>query len=384
MTSLNISRKHITSCARLLLNVFVVAFTLLAGLVLMGGQSRAQSPLYQYQLLTTFPYQNGIFSFGSLPEGDVFEIKPGIFVGTTSSGGPQPQLSECPVNSGSGCGTIYQLDTTTTPPSLTLLWAFSGMPLCSGCPRDGAVPTGTIAWDGTYIYGTTTFGPDGCFNLGVCGSIYAFNPATLSMTTIYEMDAATSVLRNPVAGVFYAHGHLYGTSTNGSGGSANGMVYEYTNPQTTNNKAPDYYVTLDPGIYGSWPQTLNEYSDGNLYGIPFNAPGEVFQYNTASHTITACFATTSSNHVGRIAFGSDGSFYIANEVYPPVVFQFVPSNPPCSPPAVLNTFTSLNGPFGGSPGAGLLATSTGQIFGTLTGNDAGSNYSFSPSPLSPF
>jgi hypothetical protein len=385
MTSANIDEKHVTSCTSLVLHVSVLALTLFAGLILLSVQSRAQSPLYQYQLLTTFPYQNGIYSFGSLPEGDVVEIKPGIFVGTTSSGGPQPVVP-CPVGSpGGGCGSIFQLDTTTTPATLTLLWAFTGVPLCGGCLRDGAVPMGTIAWDGTFIYGTTTFGNDGCANLGVCGTVYRFDPSTLAMTTIYEMDASTSPLRNPVAGVFYANGHLYGTTNNGSGGSANGTVFEYTSPKSVAAGAPpDHVATLDPGTYGSLPQTLNEYSDGNLYGIPFNAPGEVFQYNTATHTVAPCFATASSLHVGRIGFGSDGAMYVANEVYPPVVFQFVPSNPPCSTPLSTTSLSSSAGPPGGAPGAGLLATSTGQLLGTLTGNDAGSNYSLSPSSVSPF
>lgn len=177
--------------------------------------------------------------------------------------------------------------------------------------------------DGSYPYGTLTFGDDGYF-YGVCstegstnslgnpfggGSIYQFNPRDNTLLKVFSFldDAVNSIYTstNPIAAPLYYHHRLYGVTTTSSGPFVNGAFYCYNldndsfyvvNAFSVFHNSQGYgvpllvgdsiYVVIDDGVAVFDPATsvfslrysftgfssasptagLIQASDGNLYG----------------------------------------------------------------------------------------------------------------------
>jgi len=131
----------------------------------------------------------------------------GNFYGTTISGG-QP--------SGGGGGTLFRMD---IAGNVTVLYAFVGGFACC----DGAGPSGPPiqASDGNF-YGTT--GAGGAFrdadHPGGFGTVYQFNPVSGQLTILHSFnlpDGNGIFPNNPLLQA--SDGLLYGTTTEGAGGS---------------------------------------------------------------------------------------------------------------------------------------------------------------------
>jgi uncharacterized repeat protein (TIGR03803 family) len=104
-------------------------------------------------------------SDGMLPEGGVVLDSAGNLYGTTFAGGTSPSCR------GSGCGTVYKIDTNGKQ---TVLYSFS-----SG--SDGGFPAGGLVFDsagnlyGTALYGGFSGGNGLCFPSG-CGTVFKLTP----------------------------------------------------------------------------------------------------------------------------------------------------------------------------------------------------------------
>jgi uncharacterized repeat protein (TIGR03803 family) len=144
--------------------------------------------------------QKALYTFtggpdGSQPLGSLVGDGKGGLYGTTSAGGTG--------NFGSGYGVVYKFNFTTN--QLTVLHTFTG--------PDGGVPAAALSWDSQgNLYGTTTLG--GAYGYGTVFKLDpSTNPATL--TTVYSFtggaDGAT-----PYAGVLVtANGDIWGAASAG-------------------------------------------------------------------------------------------------------------------------------------------------------------------------
>ena len=120
-----------------------------------------------------------------------------------------------------GCGTVFQLDTSGT---LTVLHSFTNR-------RDGNHPdAGLIADAAGNLYGTTLSGGDGGY-----GTVFQLDPSG-TLTVLYSFTGGSDG-RSPVGGLIAdAAGNLYGTTYGGGagtgciGGGACGTVFELTAP----------------------------------------------------------------------------------------------------------------------------------------------------------
>jgi uncharacterized repeat protein (TIGR03803 family) len=125
------------------------------------------------EVLYTFPWPN--YADGAFPSSGVVRDSAGNLYGETGYGG----ASSC---NGSGCGTVYELDTAGHE---TVLYNFSG-------GSDGDFPAGGLTWDKAgNLYGTAIYGGSGqpiCTGGEGCGTVYELSPnsdGSWKETTLY-------------------------------------------------------------------------------------------------------------------------------------------------------------------------------------------------------
>ncbi|HWY16794.1 MAG TPA: choice-of-anchor tandem repeat GloVer-containing protein [Rhizomicrobium sp.] len=110
--------------------------------------------------IVLYSFQGG--NDGAFPQGDLIADKDGNLYGTTSQGG----YFGC--NGGSGCGTVFKIDSNGAE---TILRAFLG-------GRYGAYPDGGLIMDSTgNLYGTTSAGGSLHGNGNGCGTIFEITPS---------------------------------------------------------------------------------------------------------------------------------------------------------------------------------------------------------------
>ncbi len=146
---------------------------------------------------------------GSAPEEALLQGSDGLFYGTTVYGGD----ASCTVSSGTGCGTIFTIDTIGR---FNLVHEFSG-------GSEGGVPFSSLiqATDGDF-YGTATAGGDPSCSVTASGETYS---TYIGCGTVFKMDSAGNVSAlysftgtpndgsNPFAAVVEGDdGYLYGTT----------------------------------------------------------------------------------------------------------------------------------------------------------------------------
>ncbi len=203
-------------------------------------------------------------SQGATPWGTVFEITPSgtlttlhsfcSLSGCADGGIPEAALVQgtdgnfygTASNFGvNGAGTIFKI---TPSGTLTTLYSFCSLSGCAdGLNPEAALVQGT---DGN-LYGTTTAGGSGCAD--GCGTVFKITPSGV-LTTLHSFDYADGA--NPVAGLVQAtNGNFYGTTSEGgaycSYGSC-GTVFSLS------VAAPA--VTLSPTSLRFGNQALNETS----------------------------------------------------------------------------------------------------------------------------
>jgi uncharacterized repeat protein (TIGR03803 family) len=261
-----------------------------------------------------------LYAFGGSPDGSspfagLIMDAAGNLYGTTVAGGN-------PV-CGSGCGTVFMLDTTGKE---TVLYRFGGSP-------DGANPydAGLITDATGNLYGTTTYGGNANCVAG-CGTVFKLD-TTGKETVLYSFSGGTDG-GQPQAGLTMdAAGNLYGTTVAGGrtpcAGDGCGTVFKL---DTTGKETVLHSFSGSPD--GASPYAGLLLHDGNLYG------------------------TTAWGGSGPCKYGSNSGcgtiFKVSKSGKETVLYRF-----------------AGGGADGANPYAGLIVDQGGSLYGTTKAGGAG-------------
>jgi uncharacterized repeat protein (TIGR03803 family) len=144
---------------------------------------------------------------GSNPAAAPLDVN-GTLYGTTAFGGG----NGCLTGYGSGCGTIFKIDTSGAGYAVLHRFAKGGL--------EGFRPLAGLIDSGGMLYGTTEFGGDverdfpPCFFYGPgCGTVFAINPSGNGFSILHSFKGTGG--RGIDAGVISVAGTLYGTAREG-------------------------------------------------------------------------------------------------------------------------------------------------------------------------
>ncbi|HTZ97338.1 MAG TPA: choice-of-anchor tandem repeat GloVer-containing protein [Terriglobales bacterium] len=309
-----------------------------------------------FNTLVTFDGPNGALpAYGALVQG-----RDGALYGTTQGGG-----------SGPGDGTVFSVASDGRP---TTLYSFCVSGICT----DGAQPLAGLlqARDGNF-YGTTITGIEN--GQTTYGTVFKITPAGY-LTTLHVFDSINNGIY-PLGTLIQAtDGDLYGTT--GGGGTDDcsdscGTIFKMTLQGVLTTVHVFDYSDGDQPIAG-----LIQAVDGNFYGTTNNGGnstncaagcGTIFKMSAAGDLTTLhSFANTDgSNPQGRLVQAANGNFYGTTRAG---------GNPGCNfgcgtvfritPAGLLTTVykfcTQSNCVDGGSPIAGLVIATNGNIYGTTS------------------
>ena len=312
---------------------------------------------YTFSTLATFNNGTGI---GSAPFGGLYADATGNLYGTTAYGGPTA-LSD---------GNVFKLTKSGSNYTLSTLAYFTG----TGPGRNGNSPTGTLIADSSgNLFGTTNHG-------GTTGYGTAFELVKASgyaVSTLATFSDATG--GNLFAGLIAdSSGNLFGTTNSAGGANTYGTVFELV-------KASGYAITTLASFTngnGANPYAgLISDSLGNLYGTTYDGGstgfGTVFELIKASGYALSTLATftsaTGKNPDGGLIMDSAGNLFGTTDVggssNDGTVFELVKG----ASGYTLQTVSTFTGANGSTPYDGLVADSSGNLFGTTTLGGAGNN-----------
>ena len=193
---------------------------------------------------------------GQVPQAGLTELN-GILYGTTTFGGN----AGCDAH---GCGTVFSLDSATG--AETVVHNFAG-------GADGAVPyAGVISIKGI-LYGTTFDGGGSCS----CGTVFSLNLKTGTETVLHSFGTGTDG-QEPVAGLTYVNGTLYGTAR--AGGTYGAGAIFSVDPGTGKEKVLYSFCPQFGCPDGGDPETNLIEVNGTLYGTTDAGGNETFCLNT--------------------------------------------------------------------------------------------------------
>ena len=152
-----------------------------------------------------------------------------IFFGLTQCGGTGKGKDACAASDGGGAGTIYQIDPTAPPGSRR---AFSIVHSFQGRERgDGAEPYGSLMYDGTHLFGTTSAG--GAHGKG---TVFRIRPVAFGAkarpTLLHHFGADAIDGAKPIDNVIKVGDTLYGLTVYGGAGPGlgSGTVFAISLP----------------------------------------------------------------------------------------------------------------------------------------------------------
>jgi len=290
---------------------------------------------------------------GGLPFAGVIRDSAGNLYGTTQMGGSANQ------------GVVYKLD---PAGHLTVLHNFAG-------GADGSSPAVGVIRDAEgNLYGTTPYG--GSANQGV---VYKLDAAGLE--TVLHSFTGGADGAYPYAGVIRdAEGNLYGTASSGGicGGTSNGgLVYKL---DAAGHETVLYCFTV--GADGTNPNSgVIRDSAGNLYGTTYLGgtgggtlgDGVVYKLDAAGHeTVLYSFTGAADGQypapVGGVIRDSAGNLYGATVYSGPANIGMVYKIGTDGRETTLYGFPWSGD--GGGPVAGVFRDSAGNLYGTTGGGGA--------------
>jgi uncharacterized repeat protein (TIGR03803 family) len=202
---------------------------------------------------TLYQFTGGID--GGIPFGPLTNAN-GALYGTALIGGTSDR------------GVIFQIDPTSG--AETVLYSFTG-------GVDGANPNGMVYASGSgLLYGTTEIG-ETSGGVQTYGTVFSFNPATGTLTTLYTFTNGTDGGTPQWAPTLY-RGKLYGTTTYG-GSSNNGALWDVdlaTGTETTlvtfdanrsNGAQPDGGLVASGGVLYGTTQFGGANSNGTIFSL---------------------------------------------------------------------------------------------------------------------
>ncbi|MCA6363862.1 MAG: hypothetical protein IM638_12555 [Bacteroidetes bacterium] len=249
--------------------------------------------------------------------------------------------------------------------------------------NDGYGPQGALVQlPNGLIYGLTNNG--GANSLG---TLFSFNPATLTYTKLHDFTGLTTGSR-PQGGLLYASdGMLYGVTR--EGGTSNiGTIFQFNPLTNVFTKKYDFSNTTGSSPMG----TLTQGTDGNLYGTTqqggLSFTGTIFKFDPVTSVFTHI---TSFNGASNGAFPYDGMIQLPNGLFygltqtggvngAGAIYQF---NPTTQTTTLLYSF-SIPGGGGNMPMGKLILHTNGKLYGTTgTGgaNNNGTIFEFDPVTL---
>jgi uncharacterized repeat protein (TIGR03803 family) len=222
----------------------VITTTLLSALALVPAVVVAQSPSTHFEVLHAFHGGDG-----EIPVGLKVDAAGNVY-GTTLVGGDL----DCSDYPGTGCGAVFQLNTTG---KAKVLHKFTGAP-------DGFLAGPTLSRDAQgNLYGVTYYGGDvSCFSLG-CGIVFKVDKSGKETVLRAFTGIDNGDGQNPSGGVILdGSGKVYGTTS--SGGVGYGIVFEIAK---SGKETVLYSFLGSPSEDGASPYgSLVEDAAGNLYG----------------------------------------------------------------------------------------------------------------------
>jgi uncharacterized repeat protein (TIGR03803 family) len=304
-------------------------------------------------------------SDGAYPYAGLIMDSSGNFYGTTNQGGAH------------GYGTVFELVNSSGSYSEKVLYSFTGS---SG---DGANPYDGLVMDSSgNLYGTTISG--GVYYQGTVFELVN-SSGTYTEKVLYSFTGTSGDGASPVAGLIMdGSGNLYGTTQ--SGGSAfYGTVFELINSAGTYSEQVLYSFTKSGGD-GEYPYAgLIMDGSGNLYGTTYrggaNSFGTVFELVNSSGTYSeqVLYSFTNSGGDGAYPYqglvaDSSGNLYGTTQSGGAgnggTVFELVNSSGTYSE-KVLYGFSTSNGD-GQAPIYGnLIMDSSGNLYGTTVQGGSG-------------
>ncbi len=310
------------------------------------------------QTLTTFTSFAG--TNGSNPEAGLIADANGDLFGTTNSGGA------------SGDGTVFEIAKTSsgyagTP---TTLITFNG--------TNGANPWSSLIIDANGdLFGTTfgggAFGGGTVFEIVNTSSGYATTPTTL--VSFNGADGAELV------GGLDGNGNLFGTTA--AGGMGYGTVFEIVKTSSGYASTPTTLVSFN-SANGNEPVTgVITDDNGDLFGTTFyggaSGDGTVFEivnsssgYASTPTTLLNFNGTNGAFPKGSLIADGNGNLFGATafggSLTDGAVFEIVKTASGYS--STPTTLINFNGTNGAAPTGGLIADTSGNLFGTTTNGGA--------------
>lgn len=319
----------------------------------------------------------------------------GNLYGTTAYGGTGYQ------------GTVFELS---PPVAGSGPWTYSVLyPFTGG--QDGGQPLGGVIFDAaqTNLYGTASAG-----GVSQNGTVFRLSPPTggsgpWTETTLYGFQADNDG-KQPAAGLtFDLQGNLYGGTTNGTGNSEDGIVFELSPPSGGSGPWTET-ILLGNNQVGGNPDNFNSNlifdPQGNLYSASgFGGSlccGAVFELTPSglggawnettiysfgyftpmgSYPAAGPLLDTQGNLYGTTAQGGNLSacIFASLELGCGVVYVASPAGPGAWTENLLYVFSSTDG---ANPIGSLIEDSHGNLYGTTSrGGAYGNGVVFELSPM---
>jgi len=255
-----------------------------------------------------------------------------------------------------GCGTLFRLNPGTG--AKTILHSFSSV-------TDGSGPNGGLIADaaGT-IYGTTTSG-----GAHSGGTIFRFDPVTRTLTTLHAFTGgAGGAVPNPLA--FDGGGALYGTAA-GGGANSSGTIFKYDPAArsftTLYSFAPARGDGTNPNGSLAFDGKSAFYGTAQAGGA--HSAGTLFKIDPAAKTLTTLYAFTGGSDGalpdGGMRFGIFGLLFGVTREGGDHVGTIFLFNPYSGQLQTLYTFPLGLNPSG--PTGGIVIGPTGVLLGEIGG-----------------
>ena len=321
---------------------------------------------------------------GGNPASQLIFDSSGNAYGTTVIGGPN------------GCGTVFKLKPLSGGQwQESVLYSFS-------CFDDGKNPYGGVTLDASgNLYGTTVAGGSGgtCSGDG-CGVVYKLTPSGGSWTesVLYSFTGGDDGFGSGAGVVFDKAGNLYGTTPDGGAGAV-GVVYQLSlSGGQWHQKVIHAFTGGSDGAVGSLGRLLLD-AAGNLYGVAElggdNGAGTVFKLapSGGSWTFTTLYAFKGQPDAGfpyggLIADSSGalyGTTYYGGTYGSGAVFEVRPK-PSVGGWAEFVLYSFQGGTDGSYPTTTLVFDSKMNLYGTTStggnpGCDCGTVFQLSPTAV---
>jgi uncharacterized repeat protein (TIGR03803 family) len=309
---------------------------------------------------------------GAGPYAGLILDEAGNLYGTTVAGGGSPT---CPYEiEFSGCGVAFKLTLNSDGNwTETILHSFTG-------ELDGSAPFAGLIFDAAgNLYGTTYAG--GIYYYGTVFKLAPSADGSWIESTLYSFTGIGDGAHPRAGVIFDAAGNLYGTTTEGGLGRANGgcgsafklapnpdgawsgrELYGFTCDLDGSNPVAGLTLDTAGNLYGTTPQG-GAYDDGVVFELTPNMEGGWSE--SVLHSFTGA---DGANPYAGLIFDTAGNLYgttLAGGAGYGVVFKL--THHPCGTwtERVLHRFTDTPGAY---PSAGVILNKAGNIYGTTQGD----------------